>query len=113
MPLAPNLFARSSTNAHSAGVGSLTSRLTSCRISSVVSALSVVLQSKETDMSYKNDPRVITAKFASVCAETGEKIEKGTEMLYFPLMKKCYSLKSKEFVKFNEWVVDCSLGFAY
>lgn len=37
----------------------------------------------------------ITAKFNSKCAETGENIRKGQEMIYDYATKKCYSLNSQ------------------
>ena len=36
----------------------------------------------------------VTAKFNSICAETGTKIKKGESMYYDYLTKKCYCLDS-------------------
>jgi len=38
----------------------------------------------------------ITARFNSVCAETGAKIKKGESMFYDYATKKCYSLDSQK-----------------
>lgn len=51
-------------------------------------------------MSYKNryrysGPRMIVARFDSVCAETGKQIKKGDEVLYDPRSKKVYCKGSK------------------
>lgn len=44
-----------------------------------------------------NDPRVVPAKYESTCAETGDKILKGESCLYYPAMRKVYSLSSKTY----------------
>jgi hypothetical protein len=43
-------------------------------------------------MSYKNDPRIISAKFAGICAESKKPFKKGDQVLYRPDNKKCYLL---------------------
>ena len=40
-------------------------------------------------------PYFTTARFDSVCAETGERIKKGDEIAYFPDERKAYSASSK------------------
>ena len=42
-----------------------------------------------------NSPRYITARFDSLCAETGKAIPKGTECLYFPQKRVVYSIGSE------------------
>ena len=44
---------------------------------------------------YKNDPRLITARFASTCPETGRAISKGDEIAYYPRTKSAYHSTSK------------------
>lgn len=41
--------------------------------------------------------RIITAKFSSSCAETGNKIKKGDTILYNPDLKKAYCKTSQLF----------------
>lgn len=61
-----------------------------------------------------NDPRVITAKFNSVCAETGRPIKAGDSCVYYPLTKKVYHQDSKAAVEFREWKFDEEvLGHSY
>lgn len=43
----------------------------------------------------KNDPYFTTARFDSVCAETGQPIRRGQEIAYFPRERKAYSADSK------------------
>lgn len=40
---------------------------------------------------YSNDPRWLTAKYAGVCAKTGERFAAGTQVFYFPRTKKCFA----------------------
>jgi len=44
----------------------------------------------------------ITAKFKSVCAETGKVIKKGDQMIYDYQTKKCYCMDSQTATKHNE-----------
>jgi hypothetical protein len=44
----------------------------------------------------------IYAKFKSKCAETGEVIAKGQEMIYDYKAKKCYSLNSQTAFKYGQ-----------
>ena len=44
--------------------------------------------------------KIITAKFSSQCAETGQKIKKGERMLYDSFVRKCYAIASKKAVEF-------------
>jgi hypothetical protein len=48
-------------------------------------------------MTYENDPRMITAKFNSVCSKCGCSIKKGTQIYYWPSDRKafCVSFISK------------------
>ena len=45
---------------------------------------------------YRNDPRQITAKFSSSCHSCGKKIEKGEQIIYWPLTKKAGHLRCDE-----------------
>ena len=47
-------------------------------------------------MTYKNDPRMITAKFNSVCSKCGCSIKKGTQIYYWPSDRKAYCEKCGE-----------------
>jgi hypothetical protein len=62
---------------------------------------------------YKNDPRIISAKFPSVCHETGKKIALGESCLYYPSDKTVYCLDSKQAVEFREWKADIDMGHNY
>jgi hypothetical protein len=55
---------------------------------------------------FSKDPRVITAKFDSVCKETGKAIKKGDECLYYPLSKDVFCLESNEYVSYCNWKMD-------
>lgn len=47
-------------------------------------------------MKYRNaDPREITARFESVCPETGNRILKGDACLYFPRTHQAFHLESR------------------
>jgi hypothetical protein len=39
---------------------------------------------------YSGDPRIMSAKFDSRCAESGRKIRKGDTILYYPLTKQAF-----------------------
>lgn len=63
---------------------------------------------------YKNDPRIITCKFDSICAETGQKIKKGDQAVYYPSEKKIYAMDSKQAKEFQDWKFDIDyLGASY
>lgn len=47
-------------------------------------------------MTYKNDPRMITAKFSSSCSKCGCTIKKGTSIYYWPSDRKVYCEKCGE-----------------
>ena len=44
----------------------------------------------------RNDPYFTRARFPSLCAETGRKIEKGDEIAYYPRARKVYHADSKQ-----------------
>lgn len=44
---------------------------------------------------YDPAPRMMTAKYASVCPETGQSIKAGDEIAYYPKEKKAYHASSK------------------
>lgn len=62
---------------------------------------------------YRNDPRMITAKFDSKCAETGKPIKKGDQCVYYPSDKKVYHPDSKQAYEFRMWQADIDLGYNY
>lgn len=47
-------------------------------------------------MTYKNDPRMITAKFTSTCSKCSCSIKKGTNIYYWPSDRKVYCEKCGE-----------------
>lgn len=47
-------------------------------------------------MTYKNDPRMLTAKFTSVCSKCGCSIKKGTDIYYWPSDRKVFCLNCGE-----------------
>ena len=62
----------------------------------------------------KNDPRIITARFDSACAETGKRIKKGEDCVYYPSERKVYSMDSKQAEEFRSWQFDLNcLGGNY
>lgn len=58
---------------------------------------------------YRDDPREITARFDSVCAETGKAIKKGDTCVYYPKGKKVYHVDSKQAEQFRSWSFDCNM----
>ena len=50
---------------------------------------------------YKNDPRIINARFQSTCAETGTIIKKGEMCIYYPIEKKVFCMNSKQAYEFR------------
>ncbi|HZL09367.1 MAG TPA: hypothetical protein VFC65_05170 [Prolixibacteraceae bacterium] len=47
-------------------------------------------------MTYKNDPRQITAKFSSTCSKCGCILKKGTSIYYWPSDRKVFCLNCGE-----------------
>ncbi len=45
---------------------------------------------------YSNDPRIITARYDSLCAETGRPIRKGETCIYYPLAGQVFCEDSKQ-----------------
>jgi len=62
---------------------------------------------------FNNDPRVIRARFNTLCAETGKPIKKGQECVYYPSSKQCFSLDSKQAQEFREYMSDLDMGYNY
>ena len=62
----------------------------------------------------RNDPREITARFDSKCAETGAVIKKGEQCIYYPLHKEVFHPNSQAADSYRSWRfdVDC-LGANY
>lgn len=63
--------------------------------------------------SYRNDPYEITARFDSVCPETGKPIKKGDKCVYYPKSKKCYHKDSKTAADYRSWMMDRAMGHDY
>ena len=55
---------------------------------------------------YKQDPRIITARFNSTCHETGKAIEKGQDGVYYPYNKSVFHMDSKQASEFKSWQED-------
>ena len=51
-------------------------------------------------------PYEITARFDSVCAETGKPIKKGDWCIYYPFSKKVYHPDSKQASEYRAWRFD-------
>ena len=62
---------------------------------------------------YKNDPRIILARFDSTCTETGITIKKGEECLYYPISKSVFSLESDQYQDYKEIAADWDMGYNY
>lgn len=50
---------------------------------------------------YKNDPRVIRLKWATVCRETGERLPKGSEALWYPRGGHVYGLNTAAYRQYQ------------
>lgn len=59
------------------------------------------------------NPRIIRARFDSVCYETNLPIKKGEMCIYYPSNKKVYHLESDQAYQFRMWKSDERNGFAY
>jgi hypothetical protein len=67
-------------------------------------------------MRYSNanrDPREITAKFDSQCAQTGKPIKKGDQCIYYPVGKAVYHMDSKQAEEYRSWQIDLAMGYDY
>lgn len=62
---------------------------------------------------YNNNPREITAKFNSKCAETGKEIIKGEICIFFPSDKQVFHTDSKQAYNYYNWRADISMGYDY
>lgn len=59
------------------------------------------------------DPREITARFDSKCAETGKVIKKGETCIYYPEGRKVYHVDSDQAYQYRQWRMDISMGYDY
>ena len=59
------------------------------------------------------DPREITARFNSKCAETHKPIRKGEPCIYYPIGKKVFSMDSKQAYEFRNWKADVAMDYNY
>lgn len=62
---------------------------------------------------YKNDPRVINAKFNCICSESGASIKKGEECIYYPLSKSVFKMNTRQATEYFEYKQDLSFGYNY
>jgi hypothetical protein len=62
---------------------------------------------------YKNDPRVIDAKFNCICSESGASIKKGEQCIYYPLSKSVFKMNTRQAKEYYEWKQDIELGYNY
>ena len=62
---------------------------------------------------YNNDPRLIYAKYDTICSETGEPIKKGEQCVYYPSSKSCFSMNSKQAKEFRDYMSDLEMGYNY
>ena len=60
-------------------------------------------------MRYNNNPREITARFDSKCAETGRIIKKGETCIYYPKHKQVFHIESKTAEDYRSWQFDCNM----
>lgn len=63
--------------------------------------------------SVKGDPRVVTVKYPTKCAETGKPLKKGDKAVYYPKSKKLYCMDSKQAYEFRNWKMDMDMGYNY
>lgn len=64
-------------------------------------------------LNHNRDPRMIEARFVSVCPETGKTIQKGDKCIYYPVTKTAYHLDSKQAEEFFGWQADLAMGHDY
>lgn len=63
--------------------------------------------------SLRDDPREITARFDSVCAESGKVIKAGEQCIYYPKGKRVYHIESAQAGQFFGWLEDLAMGWDY
>lgn len=59
------------------------------------------------------DPREITARFDSVCSESGRPIKKGETIIYYPTSKSVFKLDTNQAQEFYSWKQDLLMGHDY
>ena len=59
-------------------------------------------------ITYKNDPKKMTAKFKGKCSKCGCEIKKGDNIVYYPINSQAFCSKcgDKEFQSFIESAID-------
>jgi hypothetical protein len=62
---------------------------------------------------YNNDPKTITAKYESKCAETGKTIKAGDTCIYYPTSKSVYHVESNQAQEYGEYMADLDAGYDY
>ena len=64
-------------------------------------------------MLYKNDPRIISAKFNCVCAESKKPISKGEQCIYYPRHRQVFHMDSAQATDYFNWRADINQGYNY
>lgn len=59
------------------------------------------------------DPRIITLKYDTTCAETGKPIKTGEKAIYYPRTKDFFCMDSKQAQEFHGWKQDMDMGYDY
>ena len=59
------------------------------------------------------DPRMITVKYDTKCAETGKPLKKGEQTLYYPKGKALYHPDSEQAADYRRWQADLAMGGNY
>lgn len=59
------------------------------------------------------EPREITAKFGSKCAETGREIRRGDPCIYYPKNREVFHPDSQQAYEFRQWQQDQMMGYNY
>lgn len=62
-------------------------------------------------MKFAGDPREITARFDSVCAESGLPIKKGEQIIYYPNGKRVFKIgvNNRAESDYRQFLADCAL----
>jgi hypothetical protein len=75
--------------------------------------MEVVMYRRKRYLNCNRDPREITARFDSVCAETGKPIKRGDTCIYYPIAKQVFHVDSETANKYRGWKQDLAMGYDY
>jgi len=64
-------------------------------------------------MTRDKDPRIITIKYNTTCAETGKPLNKGDQAVYYPKSKDLFHLESEQATAYRMWKADQDMGHNY